>query len=560
MADCGATGSALDQMISRALAMNDPVAGATATSSATKQLSTLVGRAAGAHHSQLHHQQYHHGPSIPQNIPEYMQLPPLPEHTYNSPPAAPAPGASMLSRNNHHHHPEAMMMMTHHHVHSHPHHTAPSYHHHAPHNHDPQSMTLLMQQQQQQQYTMHMHQVIAETQQRIQQQWHEQNTIEQQQPPVEQESSSIQEALQEHYLEEQLGHEGIVQHVSVEELMMAWSEAQEEYEDLIDGATNMGSTAVYNSQQYTTMHDKYEFQHTNEPEQKDAATNWLEEGMEQFRMGRINEAIRSFEMELQHNDQDNSLAWRMLGKCHAENDEDQKAIMCLEQAVERDPFAPQTHLALGVSYVNELDHTRALESLKAWIENNPSFAGIANKTHNDMYGSSGEQRSEQEEAFDEAQRLLLDALECSHGEERASVWEALGVMYNVSKDYDAAVDAFRKALESRPDDYQLLNKIGATLANNNQSSRALPEYEKALSLRPRYARAWLNKAISHANTRDYDEASRCYLETLVLNPNAVHCWSYLRVSLSCAERWDLIPLVASQDLDGLRKHFSFGKA
>ena len=64
-------------------------------------------------------------------------------------------------------------------------------------------------------------------------------------------------------------------------------------------------------------------------------------------------------------------------------------------------------------------------------------------------------------------------------------------------------------------------------------------------------------AISHSNLQNHDEAARCYLQTLSLNPAATHCWTYLRMSLSSNERWDLLPLVFERNLSGFQEHFDF---
>ena len=374
------------------------------------------------------------------------------------------------------------------------------------------------------------------------------------------------------------GHEGWVQGATIQELAAAWAQAEAEYEELeaavnlaaaVNGNVDEQEQAVLLAAEHrptsmmmttTTTLPAYEFIHTmnNVEVAPLPPQDWMEQGKRHFQAGDLKKAIRAFEMELQQNNPDNATAWRLLGQCHAENDQDREAIVCLEHAVDRDPYSPEACLALGVSYVNELNHAQALQSLKAWITHNPKFAGLdlAPSVH-DLYASpltrSGSTVTES--AFDEVQRLLLRALEVDPSS--PDVLEALGVVYNVSRDYEAAIDAFERAIAVHPHDYQLYNRLGATLANCQQSEKALPVYHKALQLKPKYARAWLNLAISHSNLNNYQEAARCYLQTLSLNPAATHCWSYLRIALSCNEQWDLIPYTTSMDLSAFADHFDF---
>jgi len=482
------------------------------------------------------------------------------------------------------------------------HHQQQMYHH-------QQQMRLQMQMQQQQRAIAIM----------LQQQEQQQQQLKQKQQQIEQLKSDANatqqlsgeadwhDGLEEEFLRhndantlgDAFGDEGIhaiTGGAGIEELAAAWAEAEAEYDSVLldheqqqrgegaelldDDYANMwqGDNTMTLTEHNTTK--PYEFVNAVDPDritEKASSKNYMEEGMRHFREGNIKEAIEAFEMELQLQNTDNAMAWRMLGKCHAENDQDPEAIQCLEAAVDRDPFCPEALLALGVSYVNELNHERALENMKAWFTHNPKYVGmelpVFQNAQEDIYAAApeksklavgnegdddilGSHRSARISAFDEVKNMLLAALEFDPTD-AGDVYEALGVIYNVIKDYDAATDAFRKALQARPDDHQLWNKLGATLANGSQSEEALPTYHQSLKLKPKYARAWLNMAISHSNLHNHDEAARCYLQTLSLNPAATHCWTYLRMSLSSNERWDLLPLVFERNLSKFQEHFDF---
>jgi peroxin-5 len=128
----------------------------------------------------------------------------------------------------------------------------------------------------------------------------------------------------------------------------------------------------------------------------------------------------------------------------------------------------------------------------------------------------------------------------AHAPSNPEAQVVLGVLYNISQDFDNATECFSRAIELSPPDYTLLNKVdmyrihaptllhyvcqsylpahpplfsqycspspllfpfnnyqmGATLANNNKSDQAVQIYVKALNARPTYARGWLNLGVN----------------------------------------------------------------
>jgi len=266
----------------------------------------------------------------------------------------------------------------------------------------------------------------------------------------------------------------------------------------------------------------------------------LATGKQLFRTGVLSEAALALEAALQR-DPSCVEAWRLLGTVHAENDDDKKAINAMMEAMSAGPEDREVMLSLGVSHTNELNQSQAVGHLSSWLATHPRHAEAAAAA----FGPHGGRESLQATigAFDAALRAAPDDVE---------VASALGVLHNLARDFDAAVAAFRRALEIRPGDYSLWNKLGATLANSSRSGEAISAYRRALELKPNYMRAWTNMGISYANLGDHLESARFYVKALELNPEAGSVWSYLRTSLLCAGRSDLIEAVRRSDLAALR--------
>jgi tetratricopeptide (TPR) repeat protein len=443
MADCGAAGTTIDRT-ARALL------GSGQGQEAAKHVGTLMGHASMANQSVM-----------PMVAPEHMTMPSAPMHTLQSQPMAtpPSMAAQVASPNMHiawqasqaanqmnsqmiHHQPHPQQMM----------HPSAMNHHYQ----QQQAMQAAMFQHQQQ--IMQQQQIQMMTAQRASQKTADAVPVErnvenvddgQMHDEFENWHEGLEEEAQRLQEDAVFSDDGIPQGATMEDLAAAWAQAEAEYEqsgDFSEDPSNLWQGEVEDVPQ------PYEFVNTETPSEM---PNWMEEGTKHFNDGNLKEAIRSFEMELQHNNPDNSAAWRMLGRCHAENDQDPEAIKCLEAAVDRDPYSPESLLALGVSYVNELNHERALSNMKAWFTHNPKYAGM--EMPPDIYGATS---SNHESAFEEVKKLLLSAL-AFDSTDAGDIHEALGVIYNVIRDYDSAADSFHKALELRPDDYQLWNKLGA---------------------------------------------------------------------------------------------------
>ncbi|XP_057474049.1 peroxisome biogenesis protein 5-like isoform X2 [Actinidia eriantha] len=246
--------------------------------------------------------------------------------------------------------------------------------------------------------------------------------------------------------------------------------------------------------------------------------NPLKEGQELFCKGLLSEAVLALEAEVLKNPE-NAEGWRLLGIAHAENDDDQQAIAAMMRAQEVDPTNLEVLLALGVSHTNELEQAAALKYLYSWLR------------HHSKYGTLAPPEMSDSLDYADVARLFNGAAQMSP--EDADVHIVLGVLHNLSSEYDKAIAYFKTALKLKPRDYSLWNKLGATQANSVQSADAIEAYQQGM----------------------YEESIRYYVRALAMNPKADNAWQYLRISLSRASRNDMMEACDSRNLDVLQKEF-----
>ncbi|KAJ3054724.1 Peroxisomal membrane signal receptor PTS1 [Rhizophlyctis rosea] len=264
-----------------------------------------------------------------------------------------------------------------------------------------------------------------------------------------------------------------------------WSALEKEWERAAAGGAYRASSPRY---------DTYEFTPNNP---------YLNHPISTLPQNNLTESILALEAAVQK-DPTSASAWYELGIRQQENENEVAAIAALRQSVRADPTTLGAWLALAVSYTNESCRDDAYDALQNWMDHSEQYNHILRERLMSEDGADLSRHAQVTGMFLQAAREGLDA----------DVQAALGVLFNVSLEYDKAVDCFQAALTARPDDYLLWNKLGATLANSGNTDKAMESYFHALGINPSYIRARYNLAISCIHLGQYREAAEHLLGAL----------------------------------------------
>ncbi|XP_054715772.1 peroxisomal targeting signal 1 receptor-like [Uloborus diversus] len=339
-----------------------------------------------------------------------------------------------------------------------------------------------------------------------------------------------------------------------------WDNLQKEWEKLAKDENVehpwLSDYETFDPYKEYTFTNENPFSECNEP---------FEEGLKKLASGDLPSAVLLFEAAVKKNPEQIE-AWQYLGTSQAKNEQDPAAIAAFKRCLELDPDNLTALMALAVSYTNESMQAQACETLIRWLHKNPKYSHLVESTHLDDTSSvSSILSSEKHKA---ARDMFIAAARINPTNPDPDIQNGLGVLFNLSGDYDKAIDCFRAALQVKPDDSLLWNRVGATLANSNRSGEAIEAYYRALELYPGFIRSRFNLGISCINLGAVKEAAEHFLLALNLQnagrgPQGLrskaamssNIWSILRTVMTLLKRPDLYEAIDRKDLDLLNKEF-----
>jgi tetratricopeptide (TPR) repeat protein len=238
----------------------------------------------------------------------------------------------------------------------------------------------------------------------------------------------------------------------------------------------------------------------------DPSSEYLNAGLAELyaRTNRIKDAVTEAQ-EILKRDPNNIDAHQLLGRIYLRSLGDMQsgtqsnemlklAIDQYEVITKLDPKNPETYLLLGRLYILHKDLLKAENAFKTALNLQPgSEEAITNLAY--LYNEEG------------ATQKAVDLLKTNADKaQSAKVYAMLGYTYEQQKEYQQAIDAYRKAVEADSENLDAQRGLAQNLLNSGKMDEALKAYQDVIKADPQDAQAYLRVAEIDRRNGRFDDA------------------------------------------------------
>ena len=122
--------------------------------------------------------------------------------------------------------------------------------------------------------------------------------------------------------------------------------------------------------------------------------------------------------------------------------------------------------------------------------------------------------------------------------ETAEEWDAKGISFAKSGEYQKAIECFDKAIDLNPNFAEAYCNRGVTYCHLKQYERAIEDYAKAIELNPNLAEPYCNRGNAYFYLKQYERAIEDYDKAIELNPSYALAYSNRGFTYCCLKQYE----------------------
>jgi len=226
-------------------------------------------------------------------------------------------------------------------------------------------------------------------------------------------------------------------------------------------------------------------------------------------------------------------AYNNLGIIYLYQQKFEKTIEAYRASIELNPKNEKGYLSIANIYFDKKEYSKALEAVSNVVTINPR-----NERAYLIIGTISSMNQNYDKAIKAYKEVLkinpknkeveniLNLIERELGNDGVSEIQSfrnnedyykMGTVLFAKKEYEKAIELFKKAIEINPQNDAAYTYIGIAHKNKEEYSQAIEAYKKAIDINPKSDNAYYNMGFTYEFQKEYKQAIKSYINAVTIN-------------------------------------------